>query len=335
MRSRVPTLLGLTVAVGVVAAGVAGAAASPTVTTGPATNVGTTSAVLTGHVTPNGSATGYVFSYGPTPAYGAGTAAHSTGSGTKSVAVTRRITGLTPGTIYHYRITASNRSGTATGADRAFTTAGHPPAAVVTGPAAGVERTVATPTGTIDPEGATTSWVIQYGTTSAYGFETFAQTLGPVTTPVPVAAQLTGLAPRTLFHYRVVAYHGAAVASAGADATFFTEPWRRPRPGLTAHTRPGRDRRSPYTFTTSCTLNGSGWIPAAQRCAGNVGVRIYNGRRQLAFVVAPVAGNCRFSASASFRRLHGPGPAALRITVDYRGTGYQAPAKRVDHVTAG
>ena len=153
--------------------------------------------------------------------------------------------------------------------------------------------------------------------------------------PVPVSAQLAGLAPGTLFHYRVVAYHGASIASAGGDATFFTEPSRRPRPRLTAHTRPGRDRRSPYVFTTSGALNGSGWIPAAQRCAGNVGVRFYHGRRPVAFGVAPVAGNCRFGVTASFRRLHGPKPAALRITVDYRGTGYLAPAKGVDHVMAG
>ena len=335
MRSRALGLLGTTIAIGVVTAGVAGAAASPTVTTGAATKVSTTSAILNGHVTPNGQGTDYVFAYGPTAAYGAATAAHSAGSGTKSVAVTRKITGLTPGTIYHYRITATNRSGTAIGTDRSFTTAGHPPAAVVTGPAANVGRTVATPTGTIDPEGAPTSWIIQYGLTGAYGYETTAQLLGPATTPVPVSAQLSGLTPGTLFHYRVVAYHGAAVASAGGDATFFTEPSRRPRPRLTAHTRPGRDRRSPYRFTTFGSLRGAGSIPPAQRCAGNVGIRFHNGRHQLAFVVAPVAGNCRFSATATFRRLRGPRPAALRVTVDYRGTGYLAPAKRVDHVTAG
>lgn len=336
MRSRrVPRLLGVTVIVGILLAGVAGAAASPTVATGAATKVTTTTAILTGHVTPNGNATDYVFSYGPTTAYGATTAGRSVGSGTKPVAVTQAITGLTPGTVYHYRLTAINRSGTATGADRTFTTAGHPPAAVLTGSTVNVGKTVATPTAVINPEGALTTWVIQYGITAGYGYETFAQTLGPITTTVPVSAQLTGLAAGTLFHYRAVAYHGGKFVSAGGDATFFTEPSRRPVPRLSARTRPGVDRRSPYTFTTAGGLSGAGWIPAAQRCAGNVGVRYYNGRHQLAFVVAPVAGNCRFSVSASFRRLRSPAPAALRITVDYRGTGYLAPAKRVDHVIAG
>jgi hypothetical protein len=335
MRSRARRLLGLTVAIGGVMTGVAGAAASPTVTTGAATKVTTTTAVLTGHVNPNGNATEYAFSYGPTTAYGATTAGRAAGSGTKAVAVTDKITGLTPGTVYHFRIAATNRSGAATGADHAFTTAGHPPAAVVTGSAVNVGRNGATPTGVINPEGAATNWVIQYGPTAGYGYSTFPQTLGPVTTAVSVSAPLTGLAPGTLFHYRLVGYHGANIVSAGGDATFFTEPGKRPRPWLAARTRPGHDRRAPYTFTTAGTLRGAGWIPAAQRCAGNVGIRYYNGRHQLAFVVAPVAGDCRFTMSATFRRLHGHAPAAVRVTVDYRGTGYLAPAKRVDHVAAG
>lgn len=330
-----PRLLGVAAVTGIVVTGVAAAAASPTVRTGPATKVTNTTAVLTGSVTPNGAATDYVFSYGPTTGYGVNTAARSAGSGTKLRAVTQKIAGLTPGTTYHFRIGALNRSGTATGADRTFTTTGHPPAAVVTGSAVNVGRTVATPTGAINPEGQTTSWVIQYGLTPSYGYQTFAQTLGPATTAVPVSAPLVGLAPRTLFHYRVVAFHGARVVSAGADATFFTEPVRRPRPRFTAHTHPGRDRRAPYTFTTTGTLGGAGFIPAPQRCAGNVGVRYHNGRHQLAFVVAPIGADCRFSVSATFRRLHGRAPARLRVTVDYRGTPYVAPAHRVDHVTAG
>jgi hypothetical protein len=335
MRSRVPRMLGMTVAIGVVVSGVAGAAASPTVSTGAATKRGQMTAVLTGHVNPNGAATAYVFSYGPTTAYGATTTARSAGHGIKPVAVARQITGLTPGSVYHYRITATNRFGTATGADRTFVTTGHPPAVVVTGGATAVGTTVATPTGEINPEGEETTWAFQYGLTPAYGLQSAPQAMPAATSDVPVSVQLTGLTPGTLFHYRVLAYHGATVASAGADATFFTEPARRPRPRLTAHTRPGRDRRSPYQFTTSGVLGGATSIPAPWRCAGNVGIRFHNGRRQLAFVVAPVGPNCRFAASVRFRRLRGPRPAALRVTVDYRGTGYVAPAKRVDHVIAG
>ena len=325
----------LSTAMGLMLTGVASAAGSPSIATGAATKVSNSTAVLNGTINPNGHATQYDFSYGPTTAYGATTALHTVKSGTKAVAITITVTGLTPGTPYHFRLNASNSAGAVLGADRIFTTTGHPPAAVVTGAAVNVGKTVATPTGIINPEGATTTWVIQYGLTTAYGLQNFPGTLAGATTPVAVSGLLTGLAPATLFHYRIVAFHGSAVVSAGGDATFFTEPAKRPRPRMTAHTSPGRDKRSPFAFTTSGSLNGAGFIPAAQRCTGNVGVRFFNGRRQLAFVVAPVQPTCKFSVSASFRRLHSRGPAKLKVTVDYRGNGYLAAVTRTDHVTAG
>jgi hypothetical protein len=321
--------------IGLSFAGIASAAGSPSIATGAATKIGNSSAVLNGTVNPNGHATVYDFTYGPTTAYVATSAAHKVKSGTKPVAITITVTGLTPGTTYHYRLNASNAGGAVAGADRSFTTTGHPPAAVVTGGTVNVGKSVATPTGVINPEGATTTWVIQYGLTTAYGLQNFPGTLAPVTTPVSVSAVLTGLSPATLFHYRIVAFHGSTVVSAGADATFFTEPSKRPVPRMTAHTSPSRDKRSPFAFTTSGSLSGAGSIPAAQRCTGNVGVRFFNGRRQLAFVVAPIQANCKFSVAASFRRLHGRGPVRLKVTVDYRGNGYIAAVNRTDHVTAG
>jgi phosphodiesterase/alkaline phosphatase D-like protein len=320
--------------IGASVAGIASAASSPTISTGPATNIANSTAVLNATINPNGHVTQYDFSYGPTTAYGANTTLHKVKSGTKAVAVTTTITGLLPGTTYHYRVNASSAGGAVFGADRAFTTTGHPPAGVITGGPVGVGKTVATPTGVINPEGAVTTWVIQYGLTPSYGMQNFAGTLPALTTAVSVSAPLTGLAPATLFHYRLVAFHGS-VPTYGGDATFFTEPSKRPAPRMTAHTSPGRDRHSPYAFTTSGSLNGAGFIPAAQRCVGNVGVRFFNGRRQLAFVVAPVQPDCKYSVAASFRRLRSKAPAALKVTVDFRGNDYIAPVNRVDHVTAG
>ena len=335
---RTPKLLILSVMVAASIAAVAGvavAASSPTVVTAAETNVTDTTAVLNGRVIPNGSATDYVFSYGPTTAYGASTPSHSAGAGTKTVDVARTVTGLTPGTVYHYRISAANGAGSSVGADRTFTTTGHPPAAVVTGGTINVGKTVATPTGSVNPEGVLTTWVVQYGLSTAYGYETQPATLAGVEQPLAVSALLAGLSPETLFHYTIVAYHGATIISSGADATFFTEPATRPKPNFSAHTSPSLAKRSPYTFTTSGTLGGANAIPALQRCTGNVGIRFYNGRRQLAFVVAPVGADCRFSVSATFRRLFGKGVVPLKVTVDYRGNGYVAPATRTDHVTAG
>jgi hypothetical protein len=333
---RIWKLLVLTVAIAASVTGVAVAASSPTVVTSAATDVTDTSAVLNGEVTPNGSTTTFVFAYGPTTAYGAATVAHSAGSGTKVVAVARTIAGLTPGTTYHYQISAINGVGSTIGIDRTFTTTGHPPAAVITGAPIDVGKTGATTTGLINPEGAVTNWIIQWGLTTAYGYQTSSEPpLAAVDAPEAVSGALVGLASETLFHYRIVAYHGTSIVSAGADQTFFTEPVTLVKPNLTAHTSPSRSKHSPYTFTTSGTLGGAGAIPALQRCTGNVGVRFYNGRRQLGFVVAPIGTNCTFSVGASFRKLFGKGKVAVKVTVDYRGNGYVASQTRTDHVTAG
>jgi hypothetical protein len=311
-------------------------AASPTATTGAATKISQTGVVLHGLVNPNGVATGYVFQYGPTPNLGIDSSSKSIGAGTKAVDVARALGGLTPGTVYYYRVAATSTAGTAYGAILHFATGGHPPPAVVTGVALNVRKTVATPTGLINANGGATSWQIQYGLTAGYGLETGLAALTPVTaTPLPVSAQLSGLAPATLFHYRVVAVPAVGPVAYGGDATFFTEPDRRPAPRFTAHTSPGSDKKSPYAFNTTGTLQGASFIPAIDRCTGTVGVRYYNGKRQLAVVVAPVGGDCKFSAQASFRRTHAKGPVRLRITIDFRGNGYIAPVNRVNHVSAG
>jgi hypothetical protein len=335
---RTLQLLVLTMTIGASIAPAALAASSPTVATGAATKVNDTGAVLNARINPNGDATSYTFAYGPTTAYGLATPPRAVGHGTKAIAVSRTITGLTPGTLYHFKITALNGKGVALGIDRAFTTTGHPPAAVVSGGPINVGKTVATATGSINPEGAVTTWVIQYGLTAGYGVQTFPQTLSPVTAPLPVAGELTGLAPGTLFHYTIVAFHGGVV-SAGLDQTFFTEPSTRPSPRLSAHTSPGLDKKAPYSFTTAGRLGGAGSIPAPQRCTGNVGVRFFNGKHQLAFVVTPVGADCTYSVGASFNNLHrtrgDKSAVALKVNVDYRGTGYVAPEVRVDHVKAG
>jgi len=94
----------------------------PTVTTGEATSIGFTTALLNGTVNPNGSATTFHFQYGTTTAYGSSTPSTSAGSGTGTTSVNTSVTGLTDDTLYHYRLGATNSGGTAYGSDRTFTT---------------------------------------------------------------------------------------------------------------------------------------------------------------------------------------------------------------------
>src|SRR6185437_4748865 len=115
---RILQVLVLSTAIGASVAGTAFAASSPAASTGGTTNVGDSTATLNGTVNPNGRVTQYDFSFGPTTAYGSTTAVHTVKAGTKAVAVSIRLTGLTPGTPYHYRINAVSSGGAVLGAVR-------------------------------------------------------------------------------------------------------------------------------------------------------------------------------------------------------------------------
>jgi hypothetical protein len=89
------------------------AAVAPVVTTQSASSVSTSSATLNGIVNPGGASTAYSFQWGLNNTYG-NTAVGSPASpltGTSDVPVSATISGLTAGTTYHYRLTATNSVG--------------------------------------------------------------------------------------------------------------------------------------------------------------------------------------------------------------------------------
>ena len=91
----------------------------PGAQTGAASSVGATSATLNGTVEPHGIYTQYKFEYGLTQSYGSSVPAPegSAGRGVGPVAESAAISGLQPGTTYHYRIVATNVMGTSNGGD--------------------------------------------------------------------------------------------------------------------------------------------------------------------------------------------------------------------------
>ncbi|MEA2426159.1 MAG: hypothetical protein QOH13_2569 [Thermoleophilaceae bacterium] len=98
-------------------------AAVPTATTGNATGVTQTTVKLNGTVKPNSQDTNWHFEYGTTNAYGTTTPeAGPVASGAGSTNVSADVAGLAPGTVYHYRLVATNASGAIPGKDRTFTT---------------------------------------------------------------------------------------------------------------------------------------------------------------------------------------------------------------------
>ena len=96
---------------------------APNTTTGGFGSLTTATATISGTVNPAGLPTEYHFEYGRTAAYGASTPSGSAGAGTADVPVSATVRGLKAGTIYHYRLVASNSDGTIPGADRTFKTA--------------------------------------------------------------------------------------------------------------------------------------------------------------------------------------------------------------------
>jgi plastocyanin len=96
---------------------------TPIVTTGAADGVGTSSATLHGTVAPNGSSTTYWFEYGTSTAYG-GETPHAALSSSDVLAT---IAGLSPATLYHFRLVATNSGGRTDGADAVLSTAAAPP----------------------------------------------------------------------------------------------------------------------------------------------------------------------------------------------------------------
>jgi CSLREA domain-containing protein len=102
-------------------------ASAPGVAAADATEITTVGAKLNGTVNPNGRATSAHFEFGPTADYGSSTTDQVVGSSVAAGAVSSAITGLTPGTTYHYRIVATNADGTSTSADHTFTTGTNPP----------------------------------------------------------------------------------------------------------------------------------------------------------------------------------------------------------------
>jgi hypothetical protein len=200
---------------------------APVVVTGTASSVTQTSATLNATVNPEGQTVSDChFEYGLTVSYGTSVACSSLpGGGESAVAVSASIVGgLSANTTYHFRIVATNPTGTSESADRTFTTLPSAPV-VLTEPASAVTSASATLNATVNPEGGTVSECeFEYGPGTGYGSVVACSALpGSGETPVAVSASVTGLNPSTEYHFRILAKN-AGGTSHGGDQTFTTLP---------------------------------------------------------------------------------------------------------------
>ena len=197
--------------------------------TGTANSVGATSATLTGEVNPVGTEVlpaGCSFQYGPTTAYGDGSVECELSgplTGTALVKVQAKVSGLAPGTAYHFRLHALNKDGEQIhGSDAAFATLAA--ARVEESVTVSVEPTSAVLAARVNPEGVPGGAVceIEYGTSTGYGTSVPcepSQALGEGTSGVSVKRVLEGLTAGTTYHWRV-AVADANTTVTGPDNTF-------------------------------------------------------------------------------------------------------------------
>ena len=193
----------------------------PDAATGKASKVARTSALLNGTIDGDGESAKYHFEWGTSEALGQSTPVQAAGTGEEKVAAT--VSGLHPSTTYFFRTVAEGANGANAGVVREFTT----PTAVEgvsTGVVSDLKPESATLTGSLKPGGIDAHYYFEWGTGVSYGNTTPlppGTDAGSGSEAVAASADLSGLAPNTLYHYRIVAVNELGVTH-GEDRHFTT-----------------------------------------------------------------------------------------------------------------
>ena len=179
---------------------------SPTPVTLAATNLTTEGARINGTVKSpwlNAIAT---FEWGTTNSYGNTiTATQNPVLGILPAAVSADITGLSPGTTYHYRIKAENALGVVYSDDIEFTTLGLIPQ-VTTQPVTNARTTTAQLSAVVNANSLNTIVTFEYGTTTSYGNAATAVSNGiPGSINLNVSVSISGLTRNTTYYVRTSA----------------------------------------------------------------------------------------------------------------------------------
>jgi hypothetical protein len=163
--------------------------ATPGATTRTANSLTTATAVLNGNASnPELTPATAHFQLGTTTAYGSNTISRQINQVTVGAPITASISGLTPNTVYHFRLVVSNAAGTAFGADQAFTTLTTPTTAGST-PASQAPRIstlTLTPSAFVAASHGAAVAAVRSGATVSYS------DTGPATTTFTVARRATG-----------------------------------------------------------------------------------------------------------------------------------------------
>lgn len=189
-------------------------AAAPLVSGSSVSNLTRTSALLNASVTPNDATTLAWFQYGTTTNYGSVSSVATIGTNANPVAINRSINNLLAGTLYYYRIVATNVAGITVGADGLFTTL--PPGAPTVNPptVSGLNSNGCNLSALINPQDAATTAWFEWGTNAALGNLTTASDMGSGGTSVGLSKSVvTNVLPNLPHYFRTVASNSVAVST--------------------------------------------------------------------------------------------------------------------------
>jgi hypothetical protein len=210
-------------------------AAAPRIVGAPSVpHVGPFSAMMVGELNPENSETTFEFQYGAcedlnscaqrleTPP------ANSPTYGVIGTAV--EVSGLLPGTLYHYRLVAKSQGGEARSSAGVFTTDSAPAVSAETGLASNVGATSAVISGVVNPDGQAATYTFELGlyngTETQFGIVSSASA-GSGATAIEKSLVLTGLQPGMRYAYRIAVHSGDGSAkgalATGVMLTFTTE----------------------------------------------------------------------------------------------------------------
>jgi hypothetical protein len=145
------------------------------------------------------------------------------GEGFEPETVEVKLSGLRPGARYEFHFVAGSVDGTNDGTVETFTTL--PAVSIETESVSEVSATGAHLGAQINPLGSQTEYHFEYGATTAYEEGSVPvpdASIGSGVTRVTVGAQLEGLSPAKVYHYRVIAHNDLGEA-VGRDHTFTTQ----------------------------------------------------------------------------------------------------------------
>jgi len=198
---------------------------SPDASTGDSSNITDTSADLSATINLDGEAGGFQFLYGTSPSeLTSSSPVAAAGVVSTDTPETETVSNLTPGTTYYYEAVADNATASTTATDSPpphFTTDPAPPLIqfVNVDP---LTDTTATIDFSIDPQGADTTYYVEYGPDVNYGQQTQPAVVTAASGAQNRSVTLTGLTPNSTYHFQVVASNSAQEGVESGDDDFTT-----------------------------------------------------------------------------------------------------------------